>query len=199
MERVKTIVGAMPLVGPLLRHLKSTIFPKRSAAFKTSGEYWEDLYASGGNSGPGSYNRSARYKAAVLNTFMKDHNLKTVLEWGCGDGNQLRLATYPRYVGVDVSRTAVSMCRQIFASDPTKRFFLVDEIPEEFQSAECALSLDVVYHLVEDAVYFTYMKRLFASATRFVVIYAWNVEEDFTNQWWSCPAPCGSQVGCRKC
>jgi SAM-dependent methyltransferase len=109
---------------------------------------------------------------------MQDHNIKTVLEWGCGDGNQLRLATYPRYVGVDVSRTAVSMCRQIFASDHTKRFFLVDEIPEQFQSAECTLSLDVVYHLVEDDVYFTYMKRLFASATRFVIIYAWDVEED---------------------
>ena len=70
------------------------------------------------------------------------------------------------------------MCHRIFASDYTKRFFLADEVPEELQSAECALSLDVVYHLVEDHVYNTYMKRLFASATRFVVIYTWNVEED---------------------
>jgi SAM-dependent methyltransferase len=178
LETLKTIVGALPLVGPQLRRLKSTIYPKLPVEFKTSEQYWEDLYASGGNSGPGSYNRSARYKAAILNEFIKDQNLKTILEWGCGDGNQLRLATYPHYVGVDVSRTAISMCRQIFALDGTKTFFLAHEIPERFQSAECALSLDVVYHLIEDDVYYTYMKRLFASATRFVVIYAWNVEED---------------------
>jgi hypothetical protein len=178
LERFKIIVGAVPLVGPLLRHLKSTIFPKRSVAFKTSAQYWEDRYASGGNSGAGSYKRSARYKAAILNAFMKDHNVITVLEWGCGDGNQLRFATYPYYVGVDVSRTAISMCRQIFAYDATKKFFLTDDIPDQFRSAECAISLDVIYHLIEDDVYHNYMKRLFASATRFVVIYAWNVEED---------------------
>jgi SAM-dependent methyltransferase len=176
--KLKEAIGAVPVVGPCLRHLKSTIFRNRSIPFKTSGQYWEDLYASGGNSGSGSYDRSARYKAALLNAFIKDHNVKSVLEWGCGDGNQLRLATYPAYVGVDVSGTAISMCRQIFARDLTKSFFLVGEIPEQFQHAECTLSLDVVYHLVEDDVYHAYMERLFASATRFVIIYAWSVEED---------------------
>jgi cyclopropane fatty-acyl-phospholipid synthase-like methyltransferase len=169
---------AVPLGGFLLRHLKAAVYSKRSAAFTTSRKYWEDLYASGGNSGSGSYRRAARFKAGVLNTFMQDQNVQTVLEWGCGDGSQLRLATYRSYVGVDVSNTAVNMCRQIYKSDHTKEFFLIDEIPEQFQSAECAISLDVVYHLVEDNVYFAYMKRLFASATRFVIIYAWNVEDD---------------------
>ena len=70
------------------------------------------------------------------------------------------------------------MCRQIFANDRGKKFFLLDEIPAVAQSAECALSLDVIYHLIEDDIYVSYMKRLFASATRFVVIYAWNVDQD---------------------
>jgi SAM-dependent methyltransferase len=177
-EELKRTVGEVPLVGPLLRRLKSAILLRWSPAFTTSEKYWEDLYVTGGNSGPGSYNEPARFKATVLNAFVQDNHIKTVLEWGCGDGNQLGLAVYPRYVGVDVSKTAVSMCREIFASDHSKRFFLIDELPAECQSAECTLSLDVVYHLVEDEVYFTYMKRLFASATRFVIIYAWNVEED---------------------
>src|SRR5438105_12008770 len=82
-ERLKIGIGAVPYLGPSLRHLKSTNFPRRSAAFKTSAQYWEDLYASGGNSGSGSYNRSARYKATVLNAFVQNHNIGTVLEWGC--------------------------------------------------------------------------------------------------------------------
>jgi hypothetical protein len=78
---LKATVSALPLVGPPLRRLKSTVYPKRSAAFKTSEQYREDLYASGRNSGAGSYYRSVRRKATVLNGFIKDQNLKTVLEW----------------------------------------------------------------------------------------------------------------------
>ena len=49
-------------------------------------------YASGGSSGPGSYGRLAAGKADFLNRFVEDHQIKTVLEIGCGDGNQLSLA-----------------------------------------------------------------------------------------------------------
>lgn len=175
-KKLRTTIGAIPLIGPALRHLKHSMFPK--PAFTTSAEYWERIYASGGTSGEGSYNAPATFKATVLNAFVHDQSLNTILEWGCGDGNQLRLATYPHYVGVDVSKTAVSMCRRIFADDRGKKFFLLDEIPAVAQSAECALSLDVIYHLIEDDIYVSYMKRLFASATRFVVIYAWNVDQD---------------------
>jgi hypothetical protein len=175
-KQMKTTIAAIPLVGPVLRHLRRKYFPKPS--FTTSSEYWERLYSSGGNSGEGSYNAPARFKAAILNQFVRDHRINTILEWGHGDGNQLRLATYSHYVGVDVSKTAVNKCRRIFADDHSKRFFLIDELPAEDHEAECALSLDVIYHLVEDEVYFSYMKRLFASATRFVVIYAWDVERD---------------------
>jgi SAM-dependent methyltransferase len=174
-KKTRTLVEALPIAGPFLIYLKRAIFPAHS--FTTSQEYWEGIYASGGNSGPGSYNAPAQFKAAVLNSFIQEQNIKTVLEWGCGDGNQLSLAKYPHYVGADVSRTAVSKCRQMFANDSTKAFYLVDELPEHLQSAECALSLDVIYHLVEDDVYAAYMKRLFASATRFVIIYTWTANE----------------------
>ena len=38
--------------------------------------------------------------------------------------------------------------------------------------AELALSLDVIYHLVEDGVFSQHMRTLFAAADRFVIIYA---------------------------
>jgi hypothetical protein len=41
-----------------------------------------------------------------------------------------------------------------------------------FLHADLALSLDVVFHLVEDEVFDSYMHALFNAADRFVVIYA---------------------------
>lgn len=45
------------------------------------------------------------------------------------------------------------------------------------ETAELTLSLDVIYHLIEDNVFFTYMKRLFDSSTRFVIIYSSNTDK----------------------
>lgn len=42
---------------------------------------------------------------------------------------------------------------------------------------ELALSLDVIYHLVEEDVYESYMNQLFSSSKRYVCIYSCNFEE----------------------
>jgi hypothetical protein len=42
------------------------------------------------------------------------------------------------------------------------------------ETAELAISLDVVYHLVEDNIFGEYMERLFDAATKFVIVYADN-------------------------
>jgi hypothetical protein len=103
---------------------------------------------------------------------VRENNITSIIEYGCGDGNQLRSADYPRYLGFDVSPAAVSKCQQIFAQDPTKQFRLISQYAGE--TAELTLSLDVIYHLVEDDVFDSYMRRLFDSATRFVMIYSSN-------------------------
>lgn len=41
-----------------------------------------------------------------------------------------------------------------------------------------SMSLDVIFHLVEDAVYETYMRTLFGAAIGFVIIYSSNTEEE---------------------
>ena len=67
------------------------------------------------------------------------------------------------------------MCKRMFDGDSTKQFRLTSEYGGE--TAELALSLDVVYHLVEDDVFESYMRRLFESATRFVIIYSSNTDD----------------------
>ena len=64
----------------------------------------------------------ALFKAEIINTFIAEHGVQSVIEFGCGDGNQLTLARYPIYIGFDVSETAINKCKEIFAADPTKTF-----------------------------------------------------------------------------
>lgn len=44
--------------------------------------------------------------------------------------------------------------------------------------ADLTLSLDVIYHLVEDTVFDAYMRQLFGASDRFVAIYASNYTDD---------------------
>ena len=106
----------------------------------------------------------------MLNAFVARHGVRSAIELGCGDGNQLGLLRLAEYTGVDVSATALAACRARYADDPTKRF--VDPAGAAGLRAELALSLDVIYHLVEDEVYDAYLGSLFGAATRFVAIYS---------------------------
>lgn len=102
----------------------------------------------------------------------------SMTDFGCGDGNQLSLLECPVYVGLDVSKFALVRCMRLFASDSSKSFFLYN--PELFIDrkgifrSELALSLDVIFHLVEDATYESYMDQLFDAAEKYVIVYSSN-------------------------
>ncbi len=142
--------------------------------FEGSSAYWINRYANGGNSGAGSYGAFAEFKARTLNQFVAKESIETVIEFGCGDGNQLSLATYPSYLGVDVSELAVTRCRKKFSGDKTKHFVTMQQYRGE--RADVAMSLDVIYHLVESDVFHEYMTTLFDSAIKWVVVYSSNFD-----------------------
>src|SRR5689334_14993422 len=99
---------------------RSTRQAVRIQTFKRKGgsaSYWADRYQAGGNSGVGSYGVLADFKAATLNDFVAANNVGSVIEFGCGDGNQLSLANYPRYLGLDVAKGAIELCRTRFGGD----------------------------------------------------------------------------------
>ena len=147
-------------------------------AFTDSGQYWEQRYRAGKNSGSGSYGRLAEFKADVLNGFVADHDISSIVEWGCGDGNQLKLANYKSYIGLDVSLKAIDLCKSLFEADQSKKFLHIDASASnekiEAISGQVAISLDVIYHLVEDDVFNGYMHQLFNSAKDYVIIYSSN-------------------------
>lgn len=158
----------------MINHIALNIY-YRIFRFPGSESYWKQRYLFKGTSGAGSYGRFAEFKAEVINDFVRRNDIESVIEFGCGDGNQLMNADYPKYLGFDVSPTAISTCRHLFKNDPTKHFRLLSEYDGEM--AELALSLDVIYHLVEDNAYESHMCRLFESALRFVIIYSSNTDE----------------------
>lgn len=166
---------------PWLKKLHSCIYKQLgNFSFPGSKNYWERRYKKGGNSGGGSYKHLAEFKARILNTFVEENRIEKVIEFGCGDGNQLKLAKYNAYIGLDVSQTAISACIEKYKSDPGKSFFLYDSLlfidRHKIFQADLALSLDVIYHLVEDEIFEKYMKDLFASSERYVIIYSSNFD-----------------------
>jgi SAM-dependent methyltransferase len=175
---MKQLLGKIPVFGTVARRLYWRVRSRRGApaTISDSRAYWEKRYAQGGNSGVGSYGKFATFKAEVINRFVADRSVRSIIEFGSGDGNQLKLAEYPHYIGFDVSEAAVAACRHQFRDDPGKDFRLTREYKGE--RADLVLSLDVIYHLVEDSVYEDYMSTLFNASDRYVIIYSSNSDNN---------------------
>lgn len=170
----RSALRRVPVLGPLAFAVHVRI---NNFRFRDSQSYWQNRYKAGGLSGAGSYGRLAEFKAEFLNSFVSSHDIKSVIELGCGDGNQLSLAQYPRYIGVDVSQDAIRICREKFSGDPTKSFFQVTEQDQYSGACDLALSLDVLYHLVEDSVFDEYMSSLFSRSQKYIIVFSSNRNE----------------------
>ena len=115
-------------------------------------------------------------KAGEVNRIVAVNGIRSVVEFGCGDGYQLGMFSIPHYIGLDVSSNALRRCIKEEGSDPGKSFFKYDQScwsdKLRVMHADMALSMDVVFHLVEDEVFERYMTDLFAAGDRYVLIYS---------------------------
>lgn len=154
----------------------------RKFLFPGSNDFWKKNYLNGGTSGPGSYGELAQFKAKFLNAFVRENNVLSVIEFGCGDGNQVSYFDFPNYIGIDISSRAIDMCKEknkkpnysFYEYNPT---FPLSRIG--LGKVELTLSLDVIYHLVEKHIYLRHLQLLFESSEKFVVIYGHNSNEFF--------------------
>jgi hypothetical protein len=170
---VRRAITQLPVVGPVAKKLYRKIMSgSPPLEFKSTAQYWQDRYAAGGNSGAGSYGRLAQFKADVINDFVAKNAIETVIEFGCGDGAQLQLARYPHYTGIDICSQAIDVCRTKFPGDASKQFFHTSSPEADKTRADLAMSLDVVYHLVEDRTYDAYMSRLVSASKKYLCIYS---------------------------
>ncbi|MDC0304874.1 class I SAM-dependent methyltransferase [bacterium] len=170
---MRKLIKSIPFLGLLSVKIYRKI--KRGPRFISSGNYWEERYNNGGDSGAGSYNQLAKFKANIINDFVQEKMIDDTLELGCGDGNQLKYLKFNKYKGMDVSPSAIKRCEELYSNDPTKTFEVIGNSSNA--KYDLVLSLDVIYHLVEDDVYERYMNKIFDSAKKYVIIYSSNYNE----------------------
>jgi len=133
--------------------------------------YWELRYRLGATSGAGSYGANAEYKASVVNDCVHRFGVRTVLEFGCGDGNQLGYMDYASYVGLDVSKAAVKKCSKKFADDSSKCFRLYDpRQPLDMGQYDMTVSLEVLMHITDEDDFVATLDHIFAHSRNLVVI-----------------------------
>lgn len=134
--------------------------------------YWEDRYKNGDNSGLGSYGDEANFKSNYINNFIKNFDIKSINDFGCGDSNQISMfAGFEKYTGFDISKTILNLCKDKFKSD--NRFTFVNNT-NDMSLSDVTFSLDVTYHVVEDEYFNEYMHNLFRLTNKYVLIYSIN-------------------------
>ena len=145
--------------------------------------YWESRYLNGGNSGAGSYGAEAQMKATIINYWIKEYNIRTITELGCGDGANLWLYDVPiSYCGYDISPKAIELCEEKFHKhrNRLKYIFTTNMNMIDFDSDLC-LSLDVWYHQIEDEDFEDYCKLLFEVGNwKYIIIYSTDTDSQFT-------------------
>lgn len=130
--------------------------------------YWEKRYNTRQNSGAGSYGEECRWKADYVNKIINQYQIQSINDYGHGDCNQLKYINgFSSYYGYDVSKTIRSKCREQFSNSKYKFIDDVADLP----FSDLSISLDVVYHLIEDEYYEDYLGNLFSNSN-YVIIYS---------------------------
>jgi len=137
-------------------------------------KWWDDRYKNGRSSGRGSQGILAQYKADVINDFINKHHIHSVVEFGCGDGVNLKLMKYKNYLGLDVSKTSIKICSSMFQEDSSKSFMLYDPnyfVNKTMKQFDLVVSLDVLYHVLDENEYLKLLNDIFSFSSKYVILY----------------------------
>jgi len=91
MEKQNHVMSLKSFTNSILSVIKNILCStaRGKTVFKSSGEYSDGRYKAGGDSGVGSYSKVTLFKAEIINRFVQEHIVETIIEFGCRDGNQL--------------------------------------------------------------------------------------------------------------
>ncbi|PZT52817.1 class I SAM-dependent methyltransferase [Paenibacillus silvae] len=137
-------------------------------------DYWERTYRKGETSGRGSYGVLAEFKAEVVNALIQREGIRRVIEFGCGDGNQLKYMDYGEYLGMDVASASVEHCASMYSDDPSKSFMVYRPglwVNRGFLQADLTVCLDVLYHITDETDFRQTLHDVLQASTRWVVLY----------------------------
>lgn len=107
------------------------------------------MYNPGGpGSGLGSTPEYTEDYRRFLEGFLKEHQIKSVLDVGCGDWQSTRLINWGdvRYHGVDVVPVLIERLRKTYGG-PNRMFSVINALDPEIPEADLIITKDVMQHL----------------------------------------------------
>ena len=99
-------------------------------------------------SGPGSHIYNTVEVRKLLTSFIKEHNIKSILDLGCGDWNWFKLVNIcdASYEGWDAHPTMININKIRYGSDKVV-FEVKDIITEDYPEVDLIICRDVLFHL----------------------------------------------------
>lgn len=109
-------------------------------------------------SGEGSHNIEHISKYIdIVNSFIKEHNIHSVVDLGCGDFNVGSKIIVDDYTGCDIVKRLIEYNDEHF-SDSTHRFIHLNAVDDELPNGELLLVKECLQHLEVDDVLKIYNK-----------------------------------------
>ena len=134
--------------------------------------YWNSRYATGGNSGDGSYGKQLEKKLAWLGGL----DIKSITEIGCGDfnfgSNLLKLYPTATYVGSDISSVIVEKNKKDY---PQHSFRMATE---PMPISDLLLCIDVLFHVTDDEDYEFLLQGLERGWSKYLAVTAYEREQE---------------------
>lgn len=129
-----------------MSHQNSSVVAVRKQAFSTI--YDRHEWRGGSKSGPGSDpERTVEYRS-LLQRFLKEHNIRSILDIGCGDWSFSRLIDWSgmKYIGIDTVESVIAD-NQIRFGSTNVSFHCMDAIQDALPQADLMLVKEVLQHL----------------------------------------------------
>jgi len=123
------------------------------------------------NSGLGSRGLLAKFKADFVNNFIKENNIETLFDFGCGDLHNSSMIEVSEYLGIDIVGHKIP--KEVKADSFRTAVSRFDEFVCE-EPADMTLCMDVLYHILngEEEYLKATLEKLVECSKRYIVIYA---------------------------
>jgi glycosyltransferase involved in cell wall biosynthesis/SAM-dependent methyltransferase len=130
---------------PVLEHIEAGLKAPQSMRATFSGIYARDQWGNG--SGPGSSMRVVKPYIAYLEQFLREHEIKSVLDVGCGDWQFSKTVDWgdAEYLGVDVVESVIHANEAAYGSEKVS-FWWIDAFDADLPAADLLILKDVLQH-----------------------------------------------------
>ena len=111
-------------------------------------EIWNDCRLDIPKSGPGSTINNTKKFIDLFDKFCIKHNIKEVLDIGCGDLTWMPLTKMfntQKYIGIDIVESLIESHKLKY---PQHKFMCIDAVIQDIPYAEVICIRDVLFHLL---------------------------------------------------